>query len=407
MSWQREAATYEQLAIQNGSRIVFLVFDGLGDIAGAEGLTPLEAAVKPNLDRLAREGVCGVFDPVAPAITPGSGPGHLGLFGYDPLEHNVGRGVLAALGIDFPLQQGAVAARFNYCTLDDRGNVIDRRAGRIATELNEKLTGLLAQGLDPGEPGIEVAVRTVSEHRGLLVISGDGLGARICDTDPQSTGVPPLPATGADPASQHTAAIVERLVAQARGLLAGHEPANGILLRGFDSRPAIASLGDRFKLRPVCVAQYPMYRGLARLVGMDVPPPPASLDHLPSALAQVWEGHDFFFCHVKYTDKAGEDGDFERKVEVIEEVDAMIPEMVGLGPQVFVVSADHSTPAPLKSHSWHPVPTLLWAPGAVRADRVDRFGESACPAGGLGRQRLRYLLPLALAHAGRLKKYGA
>lgn len=407
MGWEAEEATYRTLSHQTGSRIVFLVFDGLGDVPGAEGLTPLEAAAKPNLDQLTAEGACGLFDPVAPAITPGSGPGHLGLFGYDPLKHLVGRGVLSALGIDFPLRESDVAARFNYCTLGDDGRVIDRRAGRIPTRLNEQLTDLLARELDPGEPDVELFLRPVSEHRGLLVLRGNGLGAQVDDTDPQETGVLPLDPRGEDAPSQRTATVVGRLLEQARKVLSNQEKANGLLFRGFDRRPNIMSLSERFALRPVCIAQYPMYRGLARLVGMEVAPVPPDLESFPAALGEVWENHDFFFCHVKYTDKAGEDGDFSRKRQVIEEVDRLIPALLSLGPDVLVVSADHSTPVPMAAHSWHPVPTLLWAPRTVRRDAISEFGERTCAGGGLGRLNLRYLLPLALAHAGKLKKFGA
>lgn len=407
MGWEQEEKAYETLSMQTDSRIVFLVFDGLGDLPGPGGKTPLEAARRPNLDQLALEGATGLFDPVAPAITPGSGPGHLGLFGYDPLQWLVGRGVLAALGIDFPLEPGDVAARFNYCTLDAEGRITDRRAGRIATELNERLTRKLQEEIDVGEPGVEIFFRTVAEHRGLLVLRGQGLGHRVCDTDPQRLGVPPITARGEDEASRRTASIVERISQAVRTVL-GEEPrANGLLFRGFDSKPDIPGLSQRFKLRPVCIAQYPMYRGLARLVGMDMPPAPSELDALPAATAKAWEGHDFFFLHVKYTDKAGEDGDFDRKVAVIEQVDAWVPMLLDLKPEVLVVTADHSTPVPHRAHSWHPVPSLLWSPGRVRPDHVERFGEMECAGGGLGRHRLRYLLPMALANAGKLQKYGA
>jgi len=407
VDWSHEDAAYRELSEQTDSKILYLVLDGLGDLAGADGFTPLEGARTPNLDRLALEGASGLFDPVAPAITPGSGPGHLGLFGYDPLEHFVGRGVLAALGVGFPLGDEDVAARFNYCTLDGEGRVVDRRAGRISSEENRRVTELLQAGLDPGEDGVEVMLRTVSEHRGLLVLRGDGLGAKVSDTDPQVVGVAPLAPRGEDDAARRTAAVVERLVEQARRLLSGEPRVNGILLRGFDSRPPMPGLSQRFRLRPACIAQYPMYRGLAHLVGMDMVDPPESLQDMVTTLAGAWADHDFFFCHVKYTDKAGEDGDFQRKLEVIEEVDRLLPQMLELGPDVVVVTADHSTPASMKMHSWHPVPTLLWAPGTVRVDGVAQFGETACVGGGLGRHRLRYLLPLALAHAGKLKKFGA
>lgn len=406
MSWELEERIYRRVAVASPARILYLVFDGLGGLPGPDGLTPLEAARTPNLDRLAAEGCCGSFDPVAPGITPGSGPGHLGLFGYEPMEVEVGRGVLAALGIGFPIRKGDVAARFNFCTLDSQRRVTDRRAGRIPTETNRKLVELLRRGVRVPE-GVEVFFETVAEHRGLLVLRGDGLGHRLADTDPQRVGVEPLPARALDEESIRTAEIVNDIVRQAEGVLEGQGPANGLLLRGFDTLPDIPSLQDRFGLNPVCIAQYPMYRGLARLVGMEVPAPPASLGELPASLAQHWDGHDFFFCHVKYTDKAGEDGDFGRKQEVIETVDAMVPRMLELEPDVVVVTADHSTPARLRSHSWHPVPGLLWAPATVLPDEVRQFGERACQRGGLGRQRLRYLLPQALAHAGKLAKFGA
>jgi 2,3-bisphosphoglycerate-independent phosphoglycerate mutase len=396
----------ERQAEQNSTRILFLVLDGLGDLPRDEdGRTPLSAARKPNLDRLAAEGCCGRFDPVGPGITPGSGPGHLGLFGYDPTEYEIGRGVLSAVGIDFPLRAGDVAARFNFCTLDGAGNVSDRRAGRIPTEENRRLVAML-RALPP-PAGVEVFVETEAEHRGALVLRGPGLGSRVGDTDPQHVGVPPLAVRALDAASEGTARVVADFVSRAVEALKNEARANGILLRGFDSLPDIPSLGERFRLRPVCIATYPMYRGLARLVGMDMPPAPASLAEFPSALRAALDGHDFFFVHVKYTDKAGEDGDFERKRAVVEEVDALLPELLGLGFDAVVVTADHSTPVEHRAHSWHPVPGLLWAPGRAFRDDVVEFSERACVGGALGRMPLRYLLAEALAAAGKLAKFGA
>jgi 2,3-bisphosphoglycerate-independent phosphoglycerate mutase len=396
----------ERQAQQTDSRILFLVMDGLGDLPReGDGLTPLAAARRPNLDRLADEGCCGRFDPVGPGITPGSGPGHLGLFGYDPTTIEIGRGVLSAVGIEFPLRRGDVAARFNFCTLASDGTVADRRAGRIATEENRRLVEKL-RGLDPG-PGIERFVETESEHRGVLVLRGEGLGHHLGDTDPQQTGVEPLPVEALEEGSQRTAEEVRRFVAGARRVLGDEHRANGLLLRGFDSLPNIPSLEERFKLRPVCIAQYPMYRGLARLVGMEMPPAPAKLADLPAAARERRDGHDFFFVHVKYTDKAGEDGDFERKKAVVEEVDGMLPAVLSIGFDVVVVTADHSTPVPHRAHSWHPVPALLWSPGRAFRDAATRFSELACIGGALGRMPLRYLLPEALACAGKVAKFGA
>jgi 2,3-bisphosphoglycerate-independent phosphoglycerate mutase len=395
----------ERQAQQTPSRILYLVMDGLGDIPGDDGLTPLAAARRPNLDRLVTEGCCGRFDPVGPGITPGSGPGHLGLFGYDPTEYEIGRGVLSAVGIDFPLRAGDVAARFNFCTLDAAGNITDRRAGRISTEENQGLMVRL-RGIAP-PPGIELFVETESEHRGVLVLRGEGLAPKISDTDPQAVGVPPLEVRALDEASRRAANAVAVFAAAARRILAPETRANGLLLRGFDSLPTIPSLGDRFRLRPVCIAGYPMYRGLARLVGMDVPAAPPSLADFPAALADQLGGHDFFFVHVKYTDKAGEDGDFARKRAVVEEVDAMLPALLERGFEVLVVTADHSTPVPHRAHSWHPVPALLWSPGRTFRDGVTSFSEAACIAGGLGRMPLRYLIAEALAAAGKVAKFGA
>ena len=396
----------ERQAEQTSSRILFLVLDGLGDLPRyGDGLTPLAAAKKPNLDLLARDGCCGRFDPVGPGITPGSGPGHLGLFGYDPTEYEIGRGVLSAVGIDFSLQPGDVAARFNFCTLDSDGYISDRRAGRIETEQNRRLVARLRE--IPAPPGVEIFVETEAEHRGALIVRGGKLGHGLADTDPQHTGVRPLPVKALDAGSKTTAKIVSAFVKAAREALKDEPRANGILLRGFDSLPKIPPLSERFQLRPVCVATYPMYRGLARLVGMEMPPAPPSLADFPAVVRANREGRDFFFVHVKYTDKAGEDGDFNRKREVIEEVDRLIPELLADGFEVVVVTADHSTPVAHKAHSWHPVPALVWAPGRVFRDSVATFSETTCIGGALGRMPLRFLMAEALAAAGKLAKFGA
>jgi 2,3-bisphosphoglycerate-independent phosphoglycerate mutase len=342
---------------------------------------------------------------VGPGITPGSGPGHLGLFGYDPTEYEIGRGVLSAAGIDFSLQPGDVAARFNFCTLDSDGYISDRRAGRIETEQNRRLVARLRE--IPAPPGVEIFVETEAEHRGALIVRGGKLGHRVADTDPQHTGVRPLPVKALDAGSKTTAKIVSAFVKAAREALKDEPKANGILLRGFDSLPKIPPLSERFQLRPVCVATYPMYRGLARLVGMEMPPAPPSLADFPAVVRANRDGRDFFFVHVKYTDKAGEDGDFNRKREVIEEVDRLIPELLADGFEVVVVTADHSTPVAHKAHSWHPVPALVWAPGRVFRDSVATFSETTCIGGALGRMPLRFLMAEALAAAGKLAKFGA
>lgn len=399
--------TAELLGLKNERRIVFLVMDGLGDLP-AEGRpeTPLEAARKPNIEALLPYAALGLFDPVEPGITPGSGPGHLGLFGYDPRHHLIGRGVLEALGIDFPLADSDVAARFNFCTLDSSRRIVDRRAGRIGDEENKRLVEKLNSGLQRSG-GVEVMVRSVSEHRGLVVLRGEGLGGNVGDTDPQKTGVEPLAAVAQDSESVHTADLLNRFVQDAERILNAEKQANGLLLRGIDRRPPIPRLGDRFALNPCAVATYPMYRGIARLVGMTVLEPPRDIPETMRSAGSVPAGFDYVFVHIKYTDKAGEDGDYDRKVAVIEEVDRCLPDLMKARPDVLVITGDHSTPVALKSHSWHPVPALLCAPGTVRPDGAKTFGERACQTGGLGRLPMRHLLPLALAHALKLAKFGA
>lgn len=399
--------TAELLATANPKRIVFLILDGLGDLPyGDRPQTPLEAAQKPNLDALMPQSCCGLFDPVEPGITPGSGPGHLALFGYDPRRHIIGRGVLEALGIDFPLGPSDVAARFNFCTLDKDRVITDRRAGRIGDEENRRIVEKLNAGIKLPD-AVEVMVRSVSEHRGLVVLRGDGLDGRVADTDPQAVGVTPIPAHPLDDAARMTAQLLEKFVIEAERVLKDEPRANGLLLRGIDRRPSIPSLQERFKLNPLAIATYPMYRGLARLVGMTVLDPPKDLAATMAAPVSVGKEFDFLFIHVKYTDKAGEDGDYDRKVAVIEEVDRRLPNLMQCHPDVLVITGDHSTPAVLRAHSWHPVPVMLYAPGTVRQDGTMSFGERACLGGGLGRHQMRHLLPLALAHAMKLVKFGA
>jgi len=341
--------------------------------------------------------------PVAPGITPGSGPGHLGLFGYDPLEFIIGRGVLEALGIDFDLGPDDVAARGNFCTVDADGRITDRRAGRIATEIAR---GLVEKLRDVRIEGVKVFVEPVQDYRFVLVLRGQGLEAEIDDTDPGRTGEAPLAPTALTPGSERTAAILKEFVAQAADILKDDHPANMITLRGIAKRPPIPQMEEVYQLRSAAIAVYPMYRGLARLVGMRILDAGRTLDDQIAALRRHWEEADFFFVHYKYTDAAGEDGDFARKVTCIEEVDAQIAEIVKLGPDVLIVTGDHSTPAKLKSHSWHPVPVVL-AAGSCRRDEATAFGEAQCLRGGLGQLEAKYLLPLALAHAGRLAKFGA
>lgn len=393
------------LARPADARVVLLVLDGLGGLPMEPGgRTELETADTPNLDELVRRGGCGLHEPVAPGITPGSGPAHLGLFGYDPLRYRVGRGVLEALGIGFDLAPGDVAARGNLATLDAGGNVSDRRAGRISTEAAEPVVRLL----DEIEvEGVEVHAQVVKEHRLLLVLRFPGpTSARVSDTDPGRTGERPGRPRAADEASRPAAEAVRAWLEAARERLADRDEADTVLLRGFSTLPDWPRFPEVFGMRSLAVAAYPMYRGVARLVGMEA----VAVEDRPEAAVEVLEArldeHDFVFLHVKAPDRAGEDGDFDRKVAVIEEVDALVPRVRAAGPEVLLVTGDHSTPARLKSHSWHPVPFLL-SGGAGRSGPVTEFGESPCARGVYGLRRARDLMPLAAARAGRLARFGA
>jgi 2,3-bisphosphoglycerate-independent phosphoglycerate mutase len=391
------------LHTKNDSKIVLLVADGLGGLPMEPGgPTELESANTPNLDALVKRGVCGGSIPVKPGIAPGSGPGHLGLFGYDPLRYVIGRGALEATGIGFELGPHDVAIRGNYCTLDAAGKISDRRAGRIASEesapLAEKLNAVKI-------PGVEVFVRPVKEHRFVVVLRGQALGGEVADTDPQATGVPPLDPV-AKPGSEKTAQIAKEFIAQARKILADQKKANGLTLRGFAEKPKLPTYEEVYGLRAAAIAVYPMYKGLARLVGMDIIGSAQTLGEQTDVLKRYWTEYDFFFIHFKYTDSTGEDGNFAAKVKRIEELDAAIPQITALNPTVLIVTGDHSTPAKLKSHSWHPVPTLLVS-DACRTDPCQKFGEAECLRGGLGLLEAKYLMPLALANAGRMGKYGA
>jgi len=397
-------ALVRQLKVENKSKIVMLVADGLGGLPIEQGgPTELEAAKTPNLDNLAKRGVQGSMYPVAPGITPGSGPGHLALFGYDPVRHLIGRGALEATGVGFKLTGKDVAVRCNFCTLDAAGNISDRRAGRIPTEESAPLAIKLRQ---VKIPGVEVFVEPVKEHRFVVVFRGEGLGGNVADTDPQVTGVKPLAPVAQDAASRRTAEVAAAFVEQAQKLLAGQPKANGLTMRGFSVLPHIPSYQDVYGVRAAAIAVYPMYKGLAQLVGMEIVGKPTSLAEEIDVLQQAWNDYDFFFVHFKYTDSRGEDGNFPAKVEMIEQFDAIVPRVMALKPTVLIVTGDHSTPARLSGHSWHPVPTLLVA-DTCRPDACQTFGETAALQGGLGHFEAVYLMPLALAHAGRLGKYGA
>ncbi|PYN24938.1 MAG: phosphoglycerate mutase [Candidatus Rokuibacteriota bacterium] len=397
------------LVVSNTTKIVLVSLDGLGGLPRPEtGRSEMETARLPNLSQLASEAACGLIRHVAPGITPGSGPGHLGLFGYDPLQYQVGRGVLEALGIEFDLRAGDVAARGNFCTVDGTGRITDRRAGRISTDVTVRLTERLRR---IRLPGVEVFVEPGKDYRFVLVLRararrGGGLSARLSETDPQAVGKPPLAVKALEPRAKATATLVNRFVAEARRLLADAAPANMVLLRGFDQLPKLPRFPEVFGLRSAAIAAYPMYRGLARLVGMDVLKTGATFAAELATLREHWDTHDFFFVHYKDTDKAGEDGDFEGKVQALERLDRAIPDIRALGPDVLIVSGDHATPSILAGHGWQPVPVLVWS-RYCGADGATAFTERACAGGSLGTMPAQHLMPLVMANALRLTKFGA
>jgi len=396
----------EELHQKNGTKMVLLVMDGLGGLPMTPGgPTELEAANTPHMDRLAKEGALGQTVPIRRGITPGSGPAHLALFGYDPLHYDVGRGVLEASGVGVHVHKGDVAARGNFCTVDADGNITDRRAGRISSEeampILEKLKHISL-------PGVSVETKLVREYRFAVVMRGDGLESDMDDTDPQKTGVPPLPAVANQPGSARAAELYNQWIQLAREALKDEPKANAMTLRGFSTDPALPQFPDIYGLRAACIAVYPMYRGVSHLVGMEVQG--FSGEHPEdefAAAARLWDEFDFFFIHIKKTDSKGEDGDFDGKVSIIESVDQALPDLLALKPDVLAITGDHSTPARMKSHSFHPVPTLMWAPATVREDTQTIFGERACAQGGLGTFPATDLLPMMLGHANRLAKFGA
>jgi 2,3-bisphosphoglycerate-independent phosphoglycerate mutase len=396
------------LVVPNTTKIVVLSLDGLAGLPRPEtGRSELETARLPNLSALAAESACGLIRHVAPGITPGSGPGHLGLFGYDPLRYQVGRGVLEALGIEFDLRPGDVAARGNFCTVDGMGRITDRRAGRIATEVCVRLTERL-RGIRL--PGVDLYVEPVKEHRFVLVLRAKGraggLSGRLSETDPQALGKPPLLVKPLETKAKATAQRVNAFVAEARRRLGESKPANMVLLRGFDQLPRLPRFPEVFGLRSAAIAAYPMYRGLAKLVGMEVLKTGGAFADEIATLREHWDAYDFFFLHYKDTDKAGEDGDFDAKVAALERLDAFVPDIRALNPDVLVVTGDHSTPSVLAAHGWQPVPVLVWS-RYCGADPVTAFTERACAAGSLGVFPAQHLMPLIMANALRLTKYGA
>ena len=386
------------------SKIVLLVADGLGGLAHPETRkSELETARIPHLDALAQRSACGLTTPVEVGVAPGSGPGHLALFGYNPLKYFIGRGALEALGIGVDLQPGDVAARGNFCTVDDDGLLTDRRAGRIATELSRPLCEMLDT---IAIPGVQVDVYPVQDYRFVLRLRGDGLSADIEETDPQREGVAPRPARALSPAAEYAAGVARQFVEQAGRMLSESEPANMALLRGWAQLPNLPDFGRVYRLNPAAIAAYPMYRGLASVANMEIIPTGATFADEVDTLHANWDNHDFFFIHYKPADAAGEDGDFDAKVKRLEELDVHIPRILELQPDVLMVAGDHATPAIMAAHSWHPVPFLLHSPWTLGEGVEGGFNERACAGGALGRIPAETIMLLGLAHAGKLGKYG-
>ena len=389
--------------INTPSKIVLLVVDGLGGLAHPDtGLSELETARLPHLDAMAQESACGLTTPVLPGVAPGSGPGHLALFGYDPLKHIIGRGALEALGIEVELRPGDVAARGNFCTVDAQGRLTDRRAGRIPTELSAPICARI----DRIElEGVQVDVFPVQDYRFVLRLRGAGLSAAVAETDPQQTGVPALPARALNAGAEHTAGLVNQFVRQAAQLMAEEDRANMLLLRGFAQMPSLPPMGEVYRMNPAAIAAYPMYRGLATVAGMQVIPTGRHFADEVDTLRRNFAAHDFFFIHYKPADAAGEDGDFDAKVRCLEELDPLIPAIRELAPDVFMVAGDHSTPAITAGHSWHPVPFMLNS-RLTRGEGMPAFSERNCRQGPIGSIPATSVMALGMSHAGKMAKYG-
>ncbi|HKK83402.1 MAG TPA: 2,3-bisphosphoglycerate-independent phosphoglycerate mutase [Atribacterota bacterium] len=395
----------KELSISTESKIVLLVADGVGDLPSKEGKTTLEYANTPNLDELAARSVCGLTDPISRGITPGSGPAHVSLFGYDPIKCQIGRGVLEALGIDIELTKDDLACRGNFATIDSNGLITDRRAGRISTETNQKMCSLLQDNINEID-GVKVIIKPGKEHRFVVVFRGKGLEDGISDADPQLTGKKIKYAQALRPESKESVRIVNQFIDKALEVLEEQHPANAVLLRGIAKHPGLPSMNELFKLKPAAIATYPMYRGLAKLVGMDVVDTGETIADEFVSLKDHYQQYDFFYVHIKKTDSYGEDGNYDAKVKIIEELDSCIPQLLELNPDVIAITGDHSTPAALSAHSWHPNPFLLYS-RYIRVDEVKHFSENEFVRGGLGRFPAMEAIPLMLANALKLNKYGA
>lgn len=403
----KSAQLFDEIIKTSDSKIVLLIMDGLGDIPHPDfdRKTPLEAAKTPNLDKIVPQSACGRLIPILPGVTPGSGPGHLGLFGYDPVEYaDIKRGVIEAAGVGFDMKRGDVASRSNFCSIGPDGKITDRRAGRIPTEKTEVLCKKLNQigKID----GVKVTCVPSMDYRFVAIFQGKSLHPDITETDPLEEGQPIRQSKAKSTKGRVLAKVVNKFVKKGLEILKDESPANAFLMRGFSRLPKIPQFTKLYSLDSLAIAAYPMYRGLARLIGMEI----IATENNPAVEFQTYldnyDKYNFFFIHIKGTDSAGEDGDFLRKVQVIEEVDASLPVLFQKKPDVLAITGDHSSPAFMKSHSWHPVPLLIHS-DVCGSDSLDRFYERNCNYGSLGILESRFLISMLLANAGKLTKFGA
>lgn len=402
----------KECLVENEKKILLLVLDGLGDTGSSEG-TPLERAITPHLDELTKKSALGLLYPIGPGITPGSGPAHLALFGYDPVKNLIGRGVLEAVGAGMKVTDRDIAIRGNFCTVERVGKeliVKDRRAGRISTQENKRLIDKLSGKIKKID-GVEIIFKTVMEHRFCILLrfpeKVNNLHAMLTENDPQAVEKNVLPVKALHSKSKKTERIIQKLLLKVEEILMDEKVANYVLLRGYSTIPDITPFPEKYKLRAAGIAVYPMYRGLASLAGMEILELAGdSIEDEVVALKKNFNRFNFFFLHIKKTDSFGEDGNEEGKRKIIEEFDSLLPEILSLKFEVIAITGDHSTPFPMRGHSWHPVPLLIHSPYVI--GRINsRFTERECLKGELGFIKSTELIFLLLAHSLKLKKFGA
>ncbi|MHA2179286.1 MAG: 2,3-bisphosphoglycerate-independent phosphoglycerate mutase [Candidatus Thorarchaeota archaeon] len=406
---------------------VFVVMDGVGDRPQKElgGKTPLEAAKTPTLDKMAAEGQSALMNVIGPGITPGSDTAHLALFGYDPLAEYPGRGPLEAFGAGLETKPGDVAFRSNFATVDSKMVVLDRRAGRtFSPEEQEELQAAL-NGLEIND--VKVRFIATVEHRGALVLEGEGLYAEISDVDPHETGKKILTVRALKPEAEKTAKVVNELMRVAHERMKGLETnkkrakkglplANAILLRGPGRHSDVPSLPQRYGIKSAVIAGGALYIGSAKYVGMEhiqvegqTGTIDTNFDNIAAKTIETIEsGFNYVFVHIKATDNASHDGNAKEKILAIERTDAMIGKILEkVGDKiVMAVTGDHSTPVCIKEHSCDPVPILFWS-NFIRPDSVKRFSEIDAAKGAMHTIRGIDVMPLLLGYAGYIDKFGA